>query len=76
MSRVGVAATVRVEVHVGCLSHLAMRAATQTGQWAIPFIIWQKPVPRLTAAKGLKQLQRVEDGAMLAPITEESTLPH
>ena len=71
----GVAATVRVEVHVGCLSPSGHASGHRlTGQWAIPFITWKKTVPRLAAAKGLKQLQRFAadaDGAGLAPLTEE-----
>ena len=46
------------------------------GQWAIPFINWEKPVSRLAAAKD-KQLQRAAanaDGAGLAPLAEESSV--
>jgi hypothetical protein len=67
MSRMGVQATVWVEPDV-CLPspHGHASGHRLTGQWAIPFITWEKPVPRLAAAKGLEQLQRVvaeADGA-------------
>ena len=78
MSGMGVTATVRVEVHVGCLSPSGHASGHRlTGQWAIPFITWEKPVPRLGAAKGLKQPQPVAadaDGAELAPLAEESNV--
>ena len=48
-----------------------------TGQWAIPFITWEKPVAGLAAAKGLEQLQRVvadADGAGLTALTEEANV--
>ena len=59
MSRMGVAATVRVEPDV-CLPspHRHASGHRLTGQWAIPFITWEKPVPRLAAAQRLEQLQR------------------
>ena len=60
MSRMGVAATVRVEPDVCFPSpHRHASGHRLTGQWAIPFITWEKPVPRLAAAKGLEQRQRV-----------------
>ena len=72
------AATVRVEPDV-CLPspHRHASGHRLMGQWAIPFITREKPVPRLAAAKGLKQLQRVAadaDGAGLAPLAEESNV--
>ena len=45
-----------------------------TGQWAIPFNTWKKPVTRLAAAQRLEQRQRVgadADSAGLAPLAEE-----
>ena len=48
-----------------------------TGQWAIPFITWEKPVARLAAAKPLEQLQGVgadANGAGLAALAEEVDL--
>ena len=48
-----------------------------TGQWAIPFITWEKPVARLAAAQRLEELQRVgadADGAGLAALTEEANV--
>ena len=70
MSGMGVAATVRVEPDV-CLPspHRHASGHRLTGQWAIPFITWEKPVPRLAAAQRLEQLQRVgadADGSGLA----------
>ena len=78
MSRMGVAATVQVEPDV-CLSspHRHASGHRLTGQWPIPFITWEKPVPRLAAAKGLEQLQRVgadTDGAGLAALAEEANV--
>ena len=78
MSRMGVAATVRVEPDVCFPSpHRHASGHRLTGQWAIPFITWEKPVPRLAAAKGLEQLQRVvadADGAGLTALTEEANV--
>jgi len=78
MSGMGVTATVRVEPDV-CLPapHRHASGHRLTGQWAIPFITWEKPVPRLAAAKGLEQLQRVvadADGAGLTALTEEANV--
>ena len=78
MSGMGVTATVRVEPDV-CLPspHRHASGHRLTGQWAIPFITWEKPVPRLAAAQRLEQLQRVgadADGAGLAPLTEEANV--
>ena len=45
-----------------------------TGQWAIPLITWEKPVPRLAAAQRLEQLQRVgadADGSGLAALAQQ-----
>ena len=68
-------ATVRVEPDVCFPSpHRHASGYRLTGQWAIPFITWEKPVPRLAAAKGLEQLQRVgtdADGAGFAPLTQQ-----
>ena len=74
----GVAATVRVEPDV-CLPSPHRHASSHrlTGQWAIPFITREKPVPRLAAAQRLEQLQRVgadADGAGLAALTEEANI--
>ena len=71
-------ATVRVEPDV-CLPspHRHASGHRLTGQWAIPFITWEKPVARLAAAKGLKQLQRVgadADGAGLAALAQEQDI--
>ena len=78
MSRMGVAATVRVEPDVCFPSpHRHASGHRLTGQWAIPFITWEKPVAGLAAAKGLEQLQRVgadADGAGLAALTEEANV--
>ena len=78
MSRMGVAATVRVEVHVGCLSPSGHASGHPLpGQWPIPFITWKEPVLRTAAAKGLEQLQRGvadADGAGLAALAEEVNL--
>ena len=78
MSGMGVTATVRVEPDV-CLPapHRHASGHRLTGQWAIPFITWEKPVPRLAAAKGLKQLQRVgadADDAGLAPFAQQANV--
>ena len=75
MSRMGVPATVRVEPDI-CLPppHRHASGHRLTGQWAIPLITWEKPVPRLAAAKGLEQLQRVgadADGAGLAALAQK-----
>ena len=75
MSRMGVSAAVRVEPDVCFPSpHRHASGHRLTGQWAIPFITWEKPVARLAAAKGLEQLQRVgtdADGAGFAPHVSE-----
>ena len=72
MSGMGVTATVRVEPDVCRPSpHRHASGHGLTGQWAIPFITWEKPVTRLAAAKGLEERQRVgtdADGAGLAPL--------
>ena len=78
MSGMGVAATVRVEPDV-CLPspHGHASGHRLTGQWAIPFVTWKKPVLRLAAAQRLEQLQRVgadADGAGLAALTEEANI--
>ena len=71
-------ATVRVEPDVCFPSpHRHASGHRLTGQWAIPFITWEKPVARLAAAKGLEQLQRVSadtDGAGLAALAEEANV--
>ena len=78
MSRMGVAATVRVEPDVCFPSpHHHASGHSLTGQWAIPFITWEKPVPRLAAAKGLEQLQGVgtdADGAGFAPLAQQANV--
>ena len=78
MSRMGMAATVRVEPDVCFPSpHRHASGHRLTGQWAIPFITREKPVARLAAAKGLEQLQRVgadADGSGLAPLAEEANV--
>ena len=78
MSGMGVAATVRVEPDVCFPSpHRHASGHRLTGQWAIPFITWEKPVAGLAAAKGLEQLQGVgadADGAGFAPLAEEANL--
>ena len=78
MSRMGVPATVRMEPDVCFPSpHRHASGHRLTGQWAIPFITWEKPVARLAAAKGLEQLQRVgadADGSGLAPLAEEANV--
>ena len=71
-------ATVRVEPDV-CLPSPHRHASGHglPGQWAIPFVMWKKPVIRLAAAKGLKQLQRVgadADGAGLAALAQEQDI--
>ena len=76
MSRMGVPATVRVEPDV-CFPAPHRHASSHrlTGQWAIPFITWEKPVPRLAAAQRLEELQRVgadADGAGLAALAQET----
>ena len=78
MSRMGVTATVRMEPDV-CLPppHRHASGHGLTGQWAIPFITWEKPDTRLAAAEGLKQLQRVgadADSARLAPLAQEANV--
>ena len=78
MSGMGVTATVRVEPDV-CLPSPHRHASGHglTGQWAIPFITWEKPVARLAAAKGLEQRQRVgadTDGAGLAPLAQQANV--
>ena len=78
MSGMGVAATVRVEPDVCFPSpHRHASGHRLTGQWAIPFITWEKPVAGLAAAKGLEQLQGVgadADGAGFAPLAEEANV--
>ena len=78
MSRVGVAATVRVEVHVGYLSPSGHASGHPLpGQWPIPFITWKEPVLRSAAAQQLEQLQRGgadADSAGLAALAEEVNL--
>ena len=73
MSRMGVAATVRVEVHFGSFSPSGHASGhSLPGQWAIPFITWKKPVFRLAAAQRLEQLQRCgADADSVAALTEE-----
>ena len=78
MSGMGVTATVRVEPDV-CLPapHRHASGHRLTGQWAIPFITWEKPVPRLAAAQRLEQLQRCgadADGAGLAPLAQQANV--
>ena len=78
MSRMGVPATVRVEPDV-CFPapHRHASGHRLTGQWAIPFITWEKPVPRLAAAQRLEELQRVgadADGAGLAPLAQQANV--
>ena len=79
MSRMGVAATVRVEVHVGCLSPSRHASGHPLpGQWPIPFITWKEPVLRSAAAQGLEQLKRGgadADGAGLAALGGGFFLP-
>ena len=56
MSRMGVPTTVRVEPDVCFPSpHRHASGHRLTGQWAIPFITWEKPVARLAAAQRLDQ---------------------
>ena len=74
MSRMGVPATMGMEPDV-CLPapHRHASGHRLTGQWAIPFITWKEPVPRLAAAQRLEQLQRVgadADGAGFAPLAQ------
>ena len=75
MSGMGVAATVRVEVHVGSFSPSGHASGDPLpGQWPIPFITWEKPVLRSAAAQGLEQLQRGgagADGAGLTALIEQ-----
>ena len=78
MSRMGVPATVRVEPDV-CFPapHRHASGHRLTGQWAIPFITWEKPVPRLATAQRLEELQRVgadADGAGLAPLAQQANV--
>ena len=78
MSRMAVPAAMGMKPDV-CLPppHRHASGHRLTGQWAILFITWEKPVPRLAAAKGLEQLQRVgadADGAGLASLTEEANV--
>ena len=78
MSGMGVAATVRVGPDVCFPSpHRNASGHRLTGQWAIPFITWEKPVPRLAAAQRLEQLQRVgadADGSGLAPLAQQANV--
>ena len=66
-----VAASVRCEPDIYLPSpHRHASGHRLTGQWAIPFITWKKPVTRLAAAQRLEQLQRGgddADGAGLGP---------
>ena len=75
MSRIGVAAAVRVEMHFGSFSPFGHASGhCLPGQWAIPFITWKKPVLRLAAAQRLEQFQRCvtdADGAGLAALTQQ-----
>ncbi len=78
MSGMGVAATVRVEPDV-CFPPPYGHASGQRlpGQRAIPFITWEKPIPRLAAAQRLEQLQRRgadANGAGFAAFAEESNV--
>ena len=78
MSRMGVPAAMGMEPDV-CFPapHRHASGHGLTGQWAIPFITWEKPVAGLAAAKGLEQLQGVgadADGAGLAPLAEEANV--
>ena len=75
MSRMGVPAAMGMKPDV-CFPAPHRHASSHglTGQWPIPFITWEKPVPRLAAAQRLKQRQRVgadADGTGLAPLAEE-----
>ena len=78
MSRIGVPAAMGMEPDVCFLApHRHASGHRLTDQWAIPFITWEKPVTRLAAAKGLKQLQGVgadADGSGLAPLAEEANV--
>ena len=75
MSRMGVPAAMGMEPDVCFLApHRHASGHRLTGQWAIPFITWEKPVARLAAAKGLEQLQRVgadADGAGFASLAQQ-----
>ena len=78
MSRMGVPAAMGMEPDV-CFPapHRHASGHRLTGQWAIPFITWEKPVAGLAAAKGLEQLQGVgadADGAGFAPLAEEANV--
>ena len=78
MSRIGVAAAVRVEMHFGSFSPFGHASGhCLPGQWAIPFITWKKPVLRLAAAQRLEQRNRVgadANGAGFAALTEEANV--
>ena len=78
MSRMGVPAAMGMEPDVCFLApHRHASGHRLTGQWAIPFITWEKPVAGLAAAKGLEQLQGVgadADGAGFAPLAEEANV--
>ena len=73
-----VAASVRCEPDIYLPSpHRHASGHRLTGQWAIPFITWKKPVTRLAAAQRLEQRQRVgadADGAGFAALTEEANV--
>ena len=78
MSRMGVPAAMGMEPDV-CFPapHRHASGHRLTGQWAIPFITWEKPVPRLASAQRLEQRKRVgadADGAGLAPLTQEPNI--
>ena len=70
-----VAASVRCEPDIYLPSpHRHASGHRLTGQWAIPFITWKKPVTRLAAAQRLEQRQRVgadADGAGFAALTQQ-----
>ena len=78
MSGMSVTTTVRVKTDARFLPpHRHASGHRLPGQWAIPPIRRKQPVPRLAAAKGLEQLQRVgadADGAGLAPLAEKANV--
>ena len=70
MSRMGVAAMVRVEPDVWLPSpHGHASGHPLPGHWPIPFITWKEPVLRTAATQGLEQLQRGGAGADGAGLT-------
>ena len=78
MSRMGVPAAMRMEPDI-CFPapHRHASGHGLTGQWAIPFITWEKPVLRSAAAQRLEQLQRGgadADGAGLAALAKEANV--